>query len=69
MLCHHQNRSKVSVFPLWPVTVEIIVMFYHLDEDSCSDSDHETVTVDQTWMGDLDSEADSLDSDQEDPLK
>ncbi|XP_044142936.1 KAT8 regulatory NSL complex subunit 2 [Bufo gargarizans] len=40
-----------------------------LDEDSCSDSDHEAVTVDQTWMGDLDSEADSLDSDQEDPLK
>ncbi|XP_068123803.1 KAT8 regulatory NSL complex subunit 2 isoform X2 [Hyperolius riggenbachi] len=40
-----------------------------LDEDSYSDSDPEAVTVDQTWMGDLDSEADSLDSDQEDPLK
>ncbi|XP_075708332.1 KAT8 regulatory NSL complex subunit 2 [Rhinoderma darwinii] len=40
-----------------------------LEEDSCSDSDREAVTVDQTWMGDLDSEADSLDSDQEDPLK
>ncbi|MEE6471258.1 hypothetical protein FKM82_009225 [Ascaphus truei] len=40
-----------------------------LDEDSWSDSDQETVTVDQTWRGDHDSEADSLDSDQEDPLK
>ncbi|KAM8977513.1 KAT8 regulatory NSL complex subunit 2 [Pelodytes ibericus] len=40
-----------------------------LDEDSWSDSDQDTVTVDQTWRGDLDSEADSLDSDQEDPLK
>ncbi|OCT95610.1 hypothetical protein XELAEV_18013297mg [Xenopus laevis] len=40
-----------------------------LDEDSLSESDQDTVTVDQTWRGDLDSEADSLDSDQEDPLK
>ncbi|KAM4748820.1 KAT8 regulatory NSL complex subunit 2-like [Rhinophrynus dorsalis] len=40
-----------------------------LDEDSWSESDQETVTVDQAWRGDLDSEADSLDSDQEDPLK
>ncbi|KAM9321488.1 KAT8 regulatory NSL complex subunit 2 [Gastrophryne carolinensis] len=40
-----------------------------LDEDSHSDSDHEAISVDQSWMGDLDSEADSLDSDQEDPLK
>ncbi|XP_053311532.1 KAT8 regulatory NSL complex subunit 2 [Spea bombifrons] len=40
-----------------------------LDEDSLSDSDQDALTVDQTWRGDLDSEADSLDSDQEDPLK
>ncbi|XP_063808821.1 KAT8 regulatory NSL complex subunit 2 [Pseudophryne corroboree] len=40
-----------------------------LDENSCSDSEPDAVTVDQTWMGDLDSEAESLDSDQEDPLK
>ncbi|XP_053552598.1 KAT8 regulatory NSL complex subunit 2 [Bombina bombina] len=40
-----------------------------LDEDSWSDSEQDSVTVDQTWRGDLDSEADSLDSDQEDPLK
>uniref|UniRef100_A0A8C5LYW9 KAT8 regulatory NSL complex subunit 2 n=1 Tax=Leptobrachium leishanense TaxID=445787 RepID=A0A8C5LYW9_9ANUR len=40
-----------------------------LDEDSCSDSEQDTVTVEQTWRGDFDSEADSLDSDQEDPLK
>lgn len=40
-----------------------------LDEDSWSDGDQEPITVDQTWRGDPDSEADSIDSDQEDPLK
>uniref|UniRef100_A0A8C5KGT0 KAT8 regulatory NSL complex subunit 2 n=1 Tax=Jaculus jaculus TaxID=51337 RepID=A0A8C5KGT0_JACJA len=39
-----------------------------LDEDSWSDGDQEPITVDQTWRGDPDSEADSIDSDQEDPL-
>ncbi|XP_077184596.1 KAT8 regulatory NSL complex subunit 2 isoform X2 [Paroedura picta] len=40
-----------------------------LDEDSWSDGELEPLTVDQTWRGDPDSEADSIDSDQEDPLK
>ncbi|XP_062975846.1 KAT8 regulatory NSL complex subunit 2 isoform X1 [Elgaria multicarinata webbii] len=40
-----------------------------LDEDSWSDGEQEPLTVDQTWRGDPDSEADSIDSDQEDPLK
>ncbi|KAM4702408.1 KAT8 regulatory NSL complex subunit 2 [Discoglossus pictus] len=40
-----------------------------LDEDSWSDSEQDPATVDQTWRGDIDSEADSLDSDHEDPLK
>ncbi|XP_032962234.1 LOW QUALITY PROTEIN: KAT8 regulatory NSL complex subunit 2-like [Rhinolophus ferrumequinum] len=40
-----------------------------LDEDSWSDGEQEPITVDQTWRGDPDSEADSIDSDQEDPLK
>uniref|UniRef100_A0A8C8EB72 KAT8 regulatory NSL complex subunit 2 n=1 Tax=Otus sunia TaxID=257818 RepID=A0A8C8EB72_9STRI len=40
-----------------------------LDEDSWSDGEQDPVTVDQTWRGDPDSEADSIDSDQEDPLK
>ncbi|XP_038608988.1 KAT8 regulatory NSL complex subunit 2 isoform X1 [Tachyglossus aculeatus] len=40
-----------------------------LDEDSWSDGEQEPVTVDQTWRGDPDSDADSIDSDQEDPLK
>ncbi|XP_015706010.1 KAT8 regulatory NSL complex subunit 2 isoform X2 [Coturnix japonica] len=40
-----------------------------LDEDSWSDGEPDPVTVDQTWRGDPDSEADSIDSDQEDPLK
>ncbi|XP_069086609.1 KAT8 regulatory NSL complex subunit 2 [Pleurodeles waltl] len=40
-----------------------------LDEDSWSDGEQELVSVDQTWRGDPDSEADSIDSDQEDPLK
>lgn len=38
-----------------------------LDEDSWSDGEQEPITVDQTWRGDPDSEADSIDSDQEDP--
>ncbi|XP_073069694.1 KAT8 regulatory NSL complex subunit 2 isoform X6 [Manis javanica] len=40
-----------------------------LDEESWSDGEQEPITVDQTWRGDPDSEADSIDSDQEDPLK
>ncbi|XP_040834328.1 KAT8 regulatory NSL complex subunit 2 isoform X1 [Ochotona curzoniae] len=40
-----------------------------LEEDSWSDGEQEPITVDQTWRGDPDSEADSIDSDQEDPLK
>ncbi|XP_037370542.1 KAT8 regulatory NSL complex subunit 2 isoform X2 [Talpa occidentalis] len=40
-----------------------------LDEDSWSDGEQEPISVDQTWRGDPDSEADSIDSDQEDPLK
>ncbi|XP_040549671.1 KAT8 regulatory NSL complex subunit 2 isoform X5 [Gallus gallus] len=40
-----------------------------LDEDSWSDGEQDPITVDQTWRGDPDSEADSIDSDQEDPLK
>ncbi|XP_069509962.1 KAT8 regulatory NSL complex subunit 2 [Ambystoma mexicanum] len=40
-----------------------------LDEDSWSDGEQDLLSVDQTWRGDPDSEADSIDSDQEDPLK
>ncbi|PKK17950.1 KAT8 regulatory NSL complex subunit 2 [Columba livia] len=40
-----------------------------LDEDSWSDGEQDPLTVEQTWRGDPDSEADSIDSDQEDPLK
>uniref|UniRef100_A0A8B9EHQ0 KAT8 regulatory NSL complex subunit 2 n=1 Tax=Anser cygnoides TaxID=8845 RepID=A0A8B9EHQ0_ANSCY len=40
-----------------------------LDEDSWSDGEQDPITVEQTWRGDPDSEADSIDSDQEDPLK
>ncbi|XP_054033310.1 KAT8 regulatory NSL complex subunit 2 [Dryobates pubescens] len=40
-----------------------------LEEDSWSDGEQEPLTVEQTWRGDPDSEADSIDSDQEDPLK
>lgn len=43
--------------------------FWLSDEDSWSDGEQEPLTVDQTWRGDPDSEADSIDSDQEDPLK
>ncbi|MBN3310576.1 KANL2 protein, partial [Amia calva] len=40
-----------------------------LDEDSWSEEEQEPAVVDQTWRGDPDSEADSIDSDHEDPLK
>ncbi|MGH0165856.1 UNVERIFIED_CONTAM: hypothetical protein FKN15_061540 [Acipenser sinensis] len=40
-----------------------------LDEDSWSEEEQEPLAVDQTWRGDPDSEADSIDSDHEDPLK
>ena len=36
---------------------------------SSSDSDAETPVVDQAWRGDGDSDAESIDSDLEDPLK
>ncbi|XP_014677149.1 PREDICTED: KAT8 regulatory NSL complex subunit 2-like [Priapulus caudatus] len=40
-----------------------------LDYASESESEQETVLVDQTWRGDGDSDAESIDSEQEDPLK
>ncbi|KAG7323300.1 hypothetical protein KOW79_013002 [Hemibagrus wyckioides] len=40
-----------------------------LDEDSWSEDEQDPVVLDQTWRGDPDSEADSVDSDHEDPLK
>ncbi|XP_061413708.1 KAT8 regulatory NSL complex subunit 2 isoform X1 [Lethenteron reissneri] len=38
-------------------------------DDSCSESEGERMQVDHNWRGDPDSEAESVDSDQEDPLK
>uniref|UniRef100_A0A3Q0R383 KAT8 regulatory NSL complex subunit 2 n=1 Tax=Amphilophus citrinellus TaxID=61819 RepID=A0A3Q0R383_AMPCI len=40
-----------------------------LDEDSLSEEEQGPLVLDQTWRGDPDSEADSIDSDHEDPLK
>ncbi|CAL8366914.1 unnamed protein product [Lota lota] len=40
-----------------------------LDEDSLSEEEPLPLVLDQTWRGDPDSEADSIDSDHEDPLK
>lgn len=40
-----------------------------LDEDSLSDEEQVPLGLDQTWRGEPDSEADSIDSDHEDPLK
>ncbi|NXD30996.1 KANL2 protein, partial [Spelaeornis formosus] len=64
------RRAPACPWPSWdvgqcPVTLGAVVA----DEDSWSDCDQEPVTVEQTWRGDPDSEADSIDSDQEDPLK
>ncbi|XP_054627455.1 KAT8 regulatory NSL complex subunit 2 [Dunckerocampus dactyliophorus] len=40
-----------------------------LDEDSLSEEEQGPLVLDQTWRGDPESEADSIDSDHEDPLK
>ncbi|KAL3837531.1 hypothetical protein ACJMK2_022881 [Sinanodonta woodiana] len=40
-----------------------------LEYATSSDSDEETLLVDQAWRGDGDSDAESIDSEQEDPLK
>ncbi|XP_022532803.2 KAT8 regulatory NSL complex subunit 2 [Astyanax mexicanus] len=40
-----------------------------LDEDSWSEEEQDPVVLDLMWRGDPDSEADSIDSDHEDPLK
>lgn len=40
-----------------------------LEEDSVSEEEQVPLGLDQTWRGDPDSEADSMDSDHEDPLK
>lgn len=40
-----------------------------IDEESWSEDEQDPVVLDQTWRGDPDSEADSVDSDHEDPLK
>ncbi|XP_078661531.1 uncharacterized protein LOC144905663 [Branchiostoma floridae x Branchiostoma belcheri] len=40
-----------------------------LDYDYSSESDQEPIQVDQAWRGDGDSDAESIDSEQEDPLK
>lgn len=46
-----------QLYPLWT------------DDDSLSEEEQGPLVLDQTWRGDPDSEADSLDSDHEDPLK
>ncbi|XP_056124003.1 KAT8 regulatory NSL complex subunit 2 [Rhinichthys klamathensis goyatoka] len=40
-----------------------------LDEESWSEEEQDPIVLDQTWRGDPDSDAESLDSDHEDPLK
>nr|XP_006006702.2 PREDICTED: KAT8 regulatory NSL complex subunit 2 [Latimeria chalumnae] len=51
------------------VPMQLLSQTRKMDEDSYSEGEQEPTLVDQTWRGDPDSEADSIDSDQEDPLK
>ena len=44
-------------------------MLCDLEYASSSDSDAEAPVVDQAWRGEADSDAESIDSEQEDPLK
>ena len=50
---------------------QIILFFLSLNTDyaSSSDSESELQLVDQAWRGDVDSDAESIDSEQEDSLK
>lgn len=61
LLPHHQSAASPRCYRPLPLVAA--------DEDSWSDGEQDPITVDQTWRGDPDSEADSIDSDQEDPLK
>lgn len=55
-----QNNSDISTVECTDVVA---------DEDSWSEEDQDNVALDQTWRGDPDSDADSVDSDHDDPLK
>ncbi|KAI4876016.1 hypothetical protein NFI96_019280, partial [Prochilodus magdalenae] len=56
------EASRILGRPL-PSIVELVY------EDSWSEEEQDPVVLDQMWRGDPDSEADSIDSDHEDPLK
>lgn len=51
------------------VCVDVFTTILWTDEDSLSEEEQGPLVLDQTWRGDPDSEADSVDSDHEDPLK
>ncbi|XP_006755551.1 PREDICTED: KAT8 regulatory NSL complex subunit 2 isoform X3 [Myotis davidii] len=68
LLCQLSSYAKTELGPQTPESSRSEASRI-LDEDSWSDGEQEPITVDQTWRGDPDSEADSIDSDQEDPLK
>lgn len=46
-----------------------MVSFCILDEEAAGGSGDDFLKVDSAWHGDLDSDADSVDSEEEDPLK
>lgn len=46
-----------------------LYLFPCIDEESWSEEEQDPIVLDQTWRGDPDSDAESLDSDHEDPLK
>ena len=66
----------ICCFPPWILNIKIKILPVHqrfirtcTEYGSSSESDNEGVTVEQTWHGDGDSDAESVDSEQEDPLK
>ena len=56
--------SQYTLFGLYMQTI-----FISTEYASSSDSYAETPVIDQAWRGDGDSDAESIDSEQEDPLK
>ena len=59
--------SQRSFFLFFRVTW--LIWFWFTDYASSSDSESEQQLVEQAWRGDADSDAESVDSEQEDPLK
>lgn len=63
------GKLLLAHFTSMILVVYFSCMCFSVDDDSWSEEEEDPVVLDPTWRGDPDSEAESLDSDHEDPLK